>query len=223
MAATDISQLSAKQLQRARRVFEVAGEFLTADPDVVLGALTTVNDESTFRVYANDGSYAGAERASVWGWYGGQAAYRSHMQLSLNYDSDAVAGSAETTKDSVNLTQFREMYGYAGLGNKPLPEAMDRMMDPDYAVRVFCNGVPGKPGTVRSWLAAPDSLKAHDDLTVAKRCQWVQGSEFPTGLNYLEAVQVAHQLIERFGGLPTTPTTPAGSGWFPLNIFLRSV
>lgn len=214
MAATDISQLGAKQLQRAKRVIEVASEYLDKDPDVVLGALTTANDESTFRLYANDGTYAGKEREAVWKWYGGQDKYKAHMRLSLNpkYGADAAAGGAETTKDSMNLTQFREMYGYAGMGNKPVDAAIDRMMDPDYAIKVFCAGVPGQPGAVRSWLAAPDYLHGHEDLTIAKRCQWVQGSEFPTGLNYLEAVHVARQLIARY---PIAIPTPEPSGYIP--------
>lgn len=198
MAATDIGQLSAKQMQRARRVFDIACEYVDRDPDVVKGALTTVNDESTFTVYANDGTYAGEERAEVWAWYGGQAAYREHMRLSLNYDRDAVAGSAETTKDSLNLTQYREMYGYAGMGHKPDPAAIERLMDPDYAVRTFIEGVPGRPGIVRCWL----DQRMPAELTIAQRCQWVQGSETLTGENYGEAMHVADQLIEAFGGLP---------------------
>lgn len=217
MAATDWSQLNGQQLFRARRVFDVACEYLDRDPDVVVGALTTANDESTFAVTANNGEYAGEQRAAVWKWYGGQALYRAHMRLSLLYDHDNEAGAAETTKDSLNLMQQREMYGYAGLGSAPHPDAIARLMDPDYVVRVFCAGVEGKPTTVRHWLdpRCPADLKAHDDLTVAKRCQWVQGSEFPTGLNYLEAVKVARQLIERFGGLPNTPPAPSDSGYIP--------
>lgn len=208
MGATDISQLSAKQLLRARRIFDVASAYLERDPDVVLGALTTANAESTFQIYANDGSYEGKEKDAIWKWYGGQDKYKTHMQLSLKQDHDAVAGKNETTKDSLNFTQYREMYGYAGMGNKPLDAAIVRLMDPDYSIRVFCAGVPNQPGVVRSWLAAPEWLRHDDDLSIAKRCQWVQGSEFPTGLNYLEAVKVARQLIDRF-------TPPKTRGYIP--------
>jgi hypothetical protein len=198
MAATDIGQLTGRQLERARLVFDIACEYFDRDPYVLIAALTVVNDESSFRVYANDGSYAGDQRKQIWGWYGGRDAYQQHMLTSLLYPHDAVAGSAETTKDSVNLTQFREMYGYAGYGPEPHPHAMARMMDPDYAVRVFIDGVPGRPGIVRSWL----DERCPKGLTIPQRIQWVQGSEFLDGNNYAEAIHVALQLIDEFGGLP---------------------
>lgn len=209
MAAEDIKQLSTKQLQRAHEIFYLAMAYNDQDPDVVLGVLTTANAESTYAIIANNGLYAGEKKEEVWGWYGGQSLYKSHMRRSLLYPYDSVAGDAETTKDSLSLFQQREMYGYAGMGNSPHPEAVARLMDPAWSVKVFIAGVPDKPTTVRHWLdkRCPADLKKHDDLSVAKRCQWVQGSEFPTGGNYVEAMPVAHQLIELFGGLPNPSTS----------------
>jgi hypothetical protein len=222
MAATDISQCTPQMIARARQIFDIAVPYMPRDPDVVLGVLTTANDESSLRVYGNDGTYAGEQKAVVWKWYGGQAEYRAHMRLTLDNDPDAVAGSAETTKDSVGLYQQREMYGYAGLGSSPHPDAPGRLMDVDYSTRVFIDGVPGQTGKVRSWLdpRVPTNLKTDpslsqddNDLRVAKRCQWVQGSEFPTGMNYLEALHCARQLIAHFGGLPDTRPTSSAADW----------
>jgi hypothetical protein len=212
MAATDIGQLSVGQLAVARQVFDLATSVMSnlsysqADTeDAVLGALTTVNDESTFKNRTNNGAYAGASASSVWAWYGGRSSYQAHMRLSFTYAPDSGDGGAETTKDSMGLFQQREMYGYAGLGRSPHPDAPRRLMDPDWTVQVFLTGVPGQPSVVKYWLGAPSALRDRDDLSIAKRCQWVQGSEFPDGLNYLESVRVARQLIQRFGGVPTNP------------------
>lgn len=202
MAATDISELSGRQLARARLVFDIACEYLDRDPDVVKGTLATVNDESSFVNWGNDGTYAGLERAAIWGWYGGQATYKAHMRLSMLYQPDAMAGAAETTKDSVGLLQQREMYGYAGMGRSPDPTAVARIMQPEYQIRVFIEGVPGQPTAVHSWL----DPRMPKGLTISQKCQWVQGSEYLDGGNYADAMRVADQLIEKFGGLPTTET-----------------
>lgn len=207
MAAERMSQLRALQVGNAKKVAAVIGQ-IAAERKVagwdlwtmLLGALTTANAESTFQRYGNDGRYAGTERSEVWSWYGGQAAYERHMRLSLSMDPDAVGGIAETTKDSLGLFQQREMYGYAGLGNRPHPWAPGRLMDVEWSTRVWAVGTGTAGGPSRWWLhpKVPQALTGHDDLSVAKRCQWVQGSEFLDGGNYLEAIPAAKELMVAF-------------------------
>jgi len=215
MAAQSMSQLKAVQVGNARKVTAVLAQVAIEQRvtgwnlwAMILGALTTINAESTCQRYGNDGTYAGQDRKAVWGWYGGQEAYQRHMRLSLAQQPDVVGGAAETTKDSIGLFQQREMYGYAGLGRVPHPDGPARLMDIVWSTRVWARGVPATPDSPSRWWlhpAVPQELTGHDDLSVAKRCQWVQGSEFPDGGNYLEAIPAAKELMAAFG-LPVPPT-----------------
>lgn len=208
MAAEKMSQLKLLQVGNARKLVlvlqQVAVEQKLPDMDawlMYLGGLTTANAESTFQRYGNDGTYAGLQKESVWGWYGGQEAYRKHLRISMTENPDAMGGSAETTKDSIGLYQQREMYGYAGLGSKPNASAPGRLMSIEWTTRVWALGVPSTPSSPSRWWLhpkTPEALKGVDDLSVAKRCQWVQGSEFPDGGNYLEAIPVARELLVAF-------------------------
>lgn len=207
MAAERMSQLRALQVGNAKKVAAALGQ-IAAERQVtgwalwamILGGLTTINAESTFMRYGNDGTYAGEQRKQVWAWYGGQEAYRRHMRLSLAQEPDIVGGGAETTKDSIGLFQQREMYGYAGLGRVPHPDGPARLMSIEWTTRVWAVGTGTPDGPSRWWLhpKVPQELTGHDDLSVAKRCQWVQGSEFPDGGNYLEAIPAAKELMVAF-------------------------
>jgi hypothetical protein len=95
------------------------------------------------------------------------------------------------------------MYGYGTVAD---------LMDPAESTRIFLRGVPGDPTRVRHW-SRTDKPK---NLTIAQACQWVQGSEFPTGENYAPMEAVADQLIAHFGGLPQTKdwfNTMTASNW----------
>lgn len=194
----DISDLTTRQIANALVIFAAAMPF---GRDAVKAALMTAAAESSFKRYANDGTYNDDQHEVIWRWYGNkyggpgltleqcQVIYRTHMVQSLTFIHDAVAGSALTTKDSVGHYQQREMYGYGTIVD---------LMDPAESTRIFLRGVPGFPSRVRHW-SRTDKPK---DLTIAQACQWVQGSEFPTGENYAPMEAVADQLINHFGGLP---------------------
>lgn len=199
----DLQDLSSRQVANALVIFAAAMPY---GGDAVKAALMTAAAESSFKRYANDGSYADEQHEQIWRWYGNQygrvglsledcrKVYQAHMSESLLYPHDAVAGSAKTTKDSVGHFQQREMYGYGSLAD---------LMDPSESTRIFIRGVPGSPTRIRYWLR-PDKPK---NLTIAQACQWVQGSEFPTGENYAPMEVVAEQLIAHFGGLPAPERT----------------
>jgi hypothetical protein len=82
------------------------------------------------------------------------------------------------------------MFGYGTVAD---------LMDPAESTRIFIRGSQG--GRTKRFLDSPAGL------TLAQRCQWTQGSEFPTGENYAPMEQVADELIARFGSF-----TPA---WWP--------
>ena len=197
-----LADLSARQRANARVIFDAAVPFEQDAPGAVKAALMAAADESSFLRYANDGSYALDQAASIWRWYArtygkdypvlstDRDIYRAHMRESLGFPYDKVAGSALTTKDSVGHFQQREMYGYGTIA---------QLMDPVESTRIFLRGVPGQPTKVRHW-----SRKDKKGADIAAQIQWVQGSEFPTGDNYRPLGQVADELIEAFGGLPTT-------------------
>src|SRR6478736_5321206 len=115
--AMRIDDLSTRQVANALVVFAAAIPF---GPDAVKAALMTAAAESSFRRYANDGSYADEEHEQIWRCYGiryggpglsldqCRVVYRAHMAQSLTFTHDAVAGSALTTKDSVGHYQQRE-------------------------------------------------------------------------------------------------------------------
>ena len=83
------------------------------------------------------------------------------------------------------------MYGYGTVAE---------LMNPTESTLIFLRGSKG--GKTRYFLQSPKGL------SLAQRCQWTQGSEFPTGENYAPMEQVADELIARF--------TPADwwSAWF---------
>jgi hypothetical protein len=194
----DIRDLTTRQIANALVIFAAAIPF---GRDAVKAALMTAAAESSFKRYANDGTYNDEGHEQIWRWYGTKhggpgltldqcrTIYKVHMVQSLTYTHDAVAGSALTTKDSIGHYQQREMYGYGSQAD---------LMDPAESTRIFLRGVPGFPTRVRHW-SRTDKPK---NLTIAQACQWVQGSEFPTGENYAPMEAVAEQLINHFGGLP---------------------
>lgn len=179
-----IYDLTAKQLANAQIIYDTAKPF---GRDAVMGALMTAGDESSWLIYANNGMSA---RGDV-----PQSAKRL-AATSQQYPHDAVAGEAWTTADSVGLFQQRPMYGYGTVGE---------LMDPVKSTLIFLTG--NASHTTRAFLNAPA------DLTLAQRCQWTQGSEFPTGDNYAPFEDVAAQLIERFGSVDVpTSHAPVSAG-----------
>lgn len=222
--------LSTQQIENARTawlaVLQVGLEKrLTAQQieDMAVSQFAVQMAESSFLRYANDGSYANPDqRDSIYLWYGrtygpdpnlrdpakGQPYFREHMRLTLNYPYDKVAGSAQTTKDSVGGHQQREMYGYFD----QVPKGADRMrvgMDLTETTKIYCRGVPQRPLTPRNWLHPSNPWWANPrTVDVAQASQWVQGSEFPTGDNYRPHVPLAQELVAYFGGVvrPDEPT-----------------
>lgn len=209
----DIRDLTVRQIANALVIFAAAIPF---GADAVKAALMTSAAESSYLRYANDGSYNDKDHEAIWRWYGDhfggqrnlplaecQRVYSAHLRQSLTFTHDAVAGSALTTKDSLGHYQQREMYGYGSVAD---------LMDPAESTRIFLRGVPGDPTRVRHWSRTDKPM----NLTIAQACQWVQGSEFPTGENYAPMEAVADQLIAHFGGLPETKdwwTELSASNW----------
>ena len=189
----DISDLNSKQIARAQVIYTAAVPF---GADAVKAALMTAADESSFLLFANDGTTKRSDVAQKW---------RDLARTSLNYEHDAVAprqpastpeGTWDTTADSIGHFQQRPMYGYGTVAE---------LMDPAESTRIFIRGSHGGTGTTRRFLDSPATM------TLAQRCQWTQGSEFPDGANYAPMETVADQLIQRFG--PITPPAPAN--WWP--------
>jgi hypothetical protein len=109
----------------------------------------------------------------------------------LAYPHDAEAGAEWTTADSVGLFQQRPMFDYG---------TIRELMDPAESTRIFVRGSHDGKGRTRYFLESPTTM------TLAQRCQWTQGSEFPTGENYAPMETVAEQLIKHFGGFPADDT-----------------
>lgn len=174
-----LADLTAKQITRARAIFDAATPF---GADAVAAALMTAAAESSFWLYANDGT---TKRTDV------PARAREVARESLAYEYDRVApnqppetpaGTWDTTADSVGHFQQRPMYGYGTVAD---------LMDPAESTRIFLRGSKG--GRTRYFLASPATL------TLPQRCQWTQGSEYPTGENYEPMATVVGQLINLFG------------------------
>jgi hypothetical protein len=187
----DISDLSTRQIANALVIFAAALPF---GADAVKGALMTAAAESSFLRYANNGE---STRPEVWAAYGGRANFRDVIRESLTFPHDAEAGAAWTTADSVGLFQQRPMYDYGTIAD---------LMDPAESTRIFVRGSHEGKGRTRYFLQSPQGL------SLAAKCQWTQGSEFPTGENYAPMVTVADQLITHFGGLPAATS----EDWFPM-------
>lgn len=177
----DLSQLSATQITRAGVIARTA---LPYGLDAVKAALMTAADESSFRIVANDGT---TKRADV------SDAARAVARQSLQFPRDAVApqvpaskpaGTWDTVADSIGLFQQRPMFGYGSPA---------QLMDPVESTLIFVRG----NGRVKCFLQSPA------EMTLAQRCQWVQGSEFPDGIAYAPMEKVADQLIELFNLAPT--------------------
>lgn len=173
-----LSDLSPKQIDRARAIFDAAAPF---GAEAVAAALMTAAAESSFWLFANDGT---TKRADV------PARAREVARESLNFEHDRVApqlpastpaGTWDTTADSVGHFQQRPMYGYGTVSD---------LMDPAESTRIFLRGSRG--GRTRCFLDSPRTL------TLPQRCQWTQGSEFPTGENYEPMATVVAQLISLF-------------------------
>ncbi len=183
-----LSDLSARQIARAEVIYRAA---LPWGADAAKAALMTAAAESSFLLYANDGSTRRSDVSQYW---------RDIARQSLAYEHDAVApaqpagtppGTWDTTADSVGHFQQRPMYDYGSVAE---------LMDPAESTRIFIRGSHG--GRTRRFLDSPK------EMTLAQRCQWTQGSEFPTGENYAPMEQVADDLIVRFG-----PINPPASWW----------
>lgn len=171
-----INDLKARQLINAQAVYRAALPF---GRDAVMAALMTAGAESSYLIYANNGQ---STRTDV------SAAAKRVAAVSMTFDHDAVAGEAWTTADSVGLFQQRPSFGYGTVAD---------LMDPARSTVIFLTG--NAAHTTRAFMDAPDGL------TLAQRCQWTQGSEFPTGGNYAPFQAVAAQLIERFSGITAAP------------------
>lgn len=193
----NLSDLSAQQISRARVIYEAAKPYGGV---VVKAALMTAADESSFLLYANDGTTKRSDVAQKW---------RDLARTSLNYEHDRVAprqpanvpeGTWDTTADSCGHFQQRPMYDYGTVAE---------LMDPAESTRIFVRGSHGGAGKTRYFLQSPTTM------TLAQRCQWTQGSEFPDGTAYAPMEPVADQLIARFG--PIDPPKPVGwwPTWFP--------
>lgn len=187
-----LSELSARQIARAEVIYRAALPF---GRDAVKAALMTAAAESSFLLYANDGSTKRTDVPQKW---------RDLAATSLQFEHDAVApkaqgkpaGTWDTTADSVGHFQQRPMYDYGSIAE---------LMDPAESTRIFIRGSHGGAGRTRRFLDSPK------DMDLARRCQWTQGSEFPTGENYRPMEQVADQLIERFG--PMTDGYKDADAW----------
>lgn len=174
-----IGDLSAQQLANARVIFDTAIEF---GIEAAKAALMTAGAESSWLRYANNGKSTRADVPVKW---------RLLAAVSMGFEHDAEAGESWTTADSVWWFQQRAMYGYCD----PTPDGIAELCSPE-CVRIFIRGSHGGKGKTKYFLQSPTNL------TLAQRCQWTQGSEFPTGDNYAPFEDVATQLVARFGGVP---------------------
>jgi hypothetical protein len=186
----DISDLSTRQIANALVIFAAALPF---GGDAAKAALMTAAAESSFKRYANNGD---STRPEVWAAYGGRQNFRDVIRQSLTFPHDAEAGAAWTTADSLGLFQQRPMYDYGEIRD---------LMDPAESTRIFVRGSQG--GSTRYFLESPKTM------SLAQRCQWTQGSEFPTGENYVPMEVVADQLIAHFGGLPKVKDWFVANNW----------
>ena len=188
-----LSDLSPRQITRAEAIYRAA---LPWGADAVKAALMTAGAESSYLLYANDGTTKRSDVSQYW---------RDVARQSMAFEHDAVApaqpastkpGTWDTTADSVGHFQQRPMYDYGTIAE---------LMDPAESTRIFIRGSHGGAGRTKRFLDSPKGM------TLAQRCQWTQGSEFPTGENYAPMEQVADELIARFG-----PINPASwwVGWF---------
>ena len=173
----DISELSLWQLTNARMVYDAAKPF---GRDAVMGALMTSGDEASWLRYANNGKTTRSDVPQRW---------RNLASLSMQFPHDAEAGEAWTTADSVGMFQQRLMFGYSS----PDLNGVADLMDPATSTIIFLKG--SSFGKTKAFMDSPV------DLTLAQRCQWTQGSEFPDGVAYEPFEAVAAQLIDRFGGI----------------------
>lgn len=176
----DIGQLSPKQIARADVIYRAAipwGEIAAK------AALMTAAAESSFLLYANDGTTKRSDVSAFW---------RTLARTSMQYEHDRVAprqpdsvpwGTWDTTADSCGHFQQRPMFDYG---------TVEELMNPAESTRIFIRGSHGGTGRTRYFLQSPK------DMDLARRCQWTQGSEFPTGENYRPMETVADQLIQRF-------------------------
>src|SRR5690242_15442483 len=181
----EMSDLSSRQLSNAFEVYKAASPYgVTA----AKAALMCAAAESSFLRYANDGSTTRDDVPYRW---------RTVAALSLLFPHDAVAGSAWTTADSVGMFQQRAMYGYC----TPDLAGIGALMDPAESTRIFVRGSNGGTGTTRCFLQSPENM------TIAQRVQWTQGSEFPDGGNYVVLESIAGALMVAFRAVVGTATT----------------
>lgn len=176
-----LSDLSTLQIRRAEVIARAAEPF---GLEAVKAALMCAFEESSFLIYANDGS---SKRVDV------PTAAKVVAATSQQYAHDKVApqawasptGTWDTTADSVGHFQQRPMFGYGSVAE---------LMDPAESTRIFLRGSKGGRGFTKYYLDPRNTGK-----DIAARIQWAQGSEFPTGDNYRPNEQLADELIARFG------------------------
>jgi hypothetical protein len=174
----DISQLTKTQLFNAAMIIEAALPF---GQEAAVAALMTAGAESSWLRYANNGNTTRDDVPVKW---------RRVAAESMKYPHDAVAGEAWTTADSVGLYQQRPMFDYGSIAE---------LMDIAESTRIFLRGSHAGAGTTKCFTRSPVAA-----MTLAQRCQWTQGSEFPTGENYAPLESVARQLFARYTPAPTT-------------------
>lgn len=174
-----LSDLSQRQIDRARVIFNAALPFGT---DAVAAALMTAAAESSFWLYANDGTTKRTDVSTRAREVARESLAFEYDRVAPNQPPDTPAGTWDTTADSVGHFQQRPMYGYGTVAD---------LMDPAESTRIFLRGSKG--GKTRYFLASPTSL------SLPQRCQWTQGSEYPTGENYEPMAVVVGQLINLFG------------------------
>lgn len=180
-APVKLSDLSARQIARAETIARAASPW---GREVTAAALMTAGAESSFWIYANDGSTRRGDVSQYWRTVAAGSLMFDHDKVAPALPPDTPPGTWDTTADSCGHFQQRPMFDYGSVAE---------LMDPAESTRIFIRGSHGGAGRTKRFLDSPASL------TLAQRCQWTQGSEFPTGENYAPWQQVADQLVERFG------------------------
>lgn len=178
--------VTARQLSNARAIVTAALPF---GREPAVAAVMTAIAESSLLRYANNGKTTRTDVPLKW---------RALAALSQDFPHDAVAGEAWTTADSIGMYQQRLMYGYS----TPDRAGVAALMDIGESTRIFLRG--STFARTRAFMDSPT------DLSLAQRCQWTQGSEYPTGENYAPHEGLARQIVAYFStpDVPTVPTQP---------------
>lgn len=197
----NLGDLSARQIARAEVIYRAA---LPWGAEAVKAALMTAAAESSFWLFANDGSTKRSDVAPHWREVARESMGFPHDRVAPRLPATTPAGTWDTTADSVGHFQQRPMFDYGTVAD---------LMDPAESTRIFIRGSHGGTGRTRRFLDSPKGW------SLAQRCQWTQGSEFPTGDNYAPMELVADQLMARFG--PPAPTKRSAADW--LRLFATAV